>query len=134
MDMSVDECGDHAHDSGENHGNGNHPDMTEAEITDAYLQSSLRLEESRSGGHRAGFDAFMTGFVLACFISKHCTMGQDGGRVVGAGIKFSQLTGLEGLTNKIYATGKDQPIIVAKSNFCNPSKNHMDRMQKLRKM
>ena len=102
-------------------------------ITDAYLKSSLQLEEGRSGGHRAGFDAFMTGFIMACFLSKHTTVNDTVDRVVGSSFKLSQLSGIESLSNKIYAMGKDQPMTVSKSNFCSPSKNHRERIQRLRK-
>lgn len=102
-------------------------------ITDAYLKSSHQLEKGRSGGHRAGFDAFMTGFIMACVLSKHTTVDDTGDRVVGSSLKLSQLSGSESLTNKIYAMGKDQPMTVSKSNFCSPSKNHRDRIQRVRK-
>ncbi|XP_076441260.1 target of EGR1 protein 1-like [Babylonia areolata] len=102
-------------------------------ITEAYLQSSLQLEKSRSGGHRAGFDAFMTGFILACLLSKHTTVDNAGLRAIGAGIQLRQLSGLESLCNKVYAMGKDHPMIVGKSNFCQPSKNHRERKEKLKK-
>ncbi|KAL8570637.1 hypothetical protein ACOMHN_039074 [Nucella lapillus] len=102
-------------------------------ITETYLKSSLQLEESRSGGHRAGFDAFMTGFVLACLLSKLTTVDEAGERAISAGLKLRQLVGVEDLRNKIYTMGKDHPMMIGKSNFCQPSKNHRERMEKLRK-
>ena len=103
-------------------------------VTDQYLRTSLQMEASRSGGHRAGFDAFMTGFVLACFLSKHTTLKDDHKTVLGAGIRLASLAGAEALTNKLYAMGKDQPMIIARSNFCTTSKNHRERIQKLKKV
>lgn len=102
-------------------------------ITDEYLKTSFQLESSRSGGHRAGFDAFMTGFIMACIISKHTSVEEGLERAVGASIKLSQLTGMDSLKNKIYAMGKDHPMTVSKSNFCSPSRNHRERIQKLKK-
>lgn len=123
-----------SHDSPDNQQSSTSTDNLDYDIiTDAYLKSSFELEQGRSGGHRAGFDAFMTGFIMACFLSKHTTVEDTGKRVVGAGLKLSQLSGVESLRNKIYATGKDHPITVSKSNFCNTSKNHREKIQQLRK-
>ena len=102
-------------------------------ITESYLKSSIQLEKGRSGGHRAGFDAFMTGFIAACILSKHTSVAETGERALGASIKLQQLTGVDALSNKIYTMGKDQAMIVGKSNFCNPSRNHRERMQQMRK-
>ena len=101
-------------------------------ISDVYLESSIHLEEGRSGGHRAGFDAFMTGFVMACILSKHTSVENVENRMVGAGIELDQLSGVEKFTNKIYAAGKDQPMIISKSNFCVPSKEHQEKLKRLR--
>lgn len=101
-------------------------------IMNAYLETSFKLDESRSGCHRAGFDAFMTGFVMACLLNKHTSVQEAQDFSFGAGLKLNDLDGVEKLRNKVYATGKDQPLLVSKSAFTSASKNHKERLLQVR--
>lgn len=76
-------------------------------------------------GHRAGFDAFMTGFVFAAFLETRCKVKSP--LEVITAIK----SGFEDTVNKIYLIGKDVPLIVAKGNFAKVSSQHKKKMEKL---
>ena len=84
------------------------------------------VEEARSGGHRAGYDAFMTGFSMAFFVAKY-------GRVPESCTERVALCdlGLEDLHNKVYLCGKDIPMSISKSTFAKTSKDHREKFQKL---
>ncbi|XP_041358984.1 target of EGR1 protein 1-like isoform X2 [Gigantopelta aegis] len=85
------------------------------------------VEEARSGGHRAGYDAFMTGFSMAFFAAKYGKVPEScSGKIV-----LSDL-GLEDMHNKIYLCGKDIPMSIFKSAFTKTSKDHREKFQKLR--
>ncbi len=88
--------------------------------------STVAIHASRTEGHRAGFDAFMTGFVFAHFIAKH-------GKVkdLPPDIHLNHL-GMQEFRNKIALTGKDIPLHVAKSNFARMSKEHSEKILLLR--
>ena len=59
-----------------------------------------------SQGHRAGYDAFMTGFVYACYR-----------RLLGKGA-------MQEAKNKLYLSSKPRPLLVHKSAYTQFSKNH----------
>lgn len=102
-------------------------------IMNFYLKTSFQLEKGRSGCHRAGFDAFMTGFTMACLLCKLTNIKESVQPRIGTGIKLSELTGIERLKNKMYIAGKDQPLVVTKSSFSSTSKNHKERIERIRK-
>lgn len=55
--------------------------------------------------HSAAYDAYMTGFVFGHYLSLVQNVHQD-------------------CKNRIYLIGKQMPLIIEKSRFANPSKNH----------
>jgi len=64
--------------------------------------------QARTQGHRAGFDAFMTGYAyLAAIASGAC----DGDHA-----------------NMVYLAGKDRPLRLLKSQFTKRSKGHKEQM------
>ena len=65
-----------------------------------------QLELPRMNGHRAGFDAFMTGYCFA-FYQLAC-----------------QQEDIEGSRNKVYLTAKDLPLNIMKSHFAKTSSRH----------
>ncbi|KAK3577576.1 hypothetical protein CHS0354_026541 [Potamilus streckersoni] len=80
---------------------------------------SERSNVSFSGGHRAGFDAFMTGYIMATYFATYDGNGDDAG-------------GLSEFKNKIYLSGKDYPLQVMKSGFAKNSKEHSEKIMKIR--
>lgn len=66
----------------------------------------------RLNGHRAGFDAFMTGYCFA-FYRIHIA-GNDS---------------MQKLSNKIYLTGKDVPLNVMKSHFAKTSSQYQETIK-----
>lgn len=77
----------------------------------------------RSGSHRAGFDAFMTGFILSTYIAQYGTYKGS--------FLFSDL-GIDHMKNSVYLTGKDHPLNVIKSSFAKVSKDHKEKFSKLK--
>lgn len=67
-----------------------------------------------NGSHRAGFDAFMTGFIFAVFRYKYPEKVNE-------------------WMNKLYLTGKDYPLSVSKSTFVKQSQEHLDKITEIRK-
>lgn len=82
---------------------------------------------SRCGGHRAGFDAFMTGYIFASFLAKFGRVkdgATEGKTVADFGVA-------EELSNRVYLGGKDFPLQIASSNFSKPSKSHLEKWERL---
>ena len=75
---------------------------------------------SLGGGHRAGYDAFMTGLIYAVYLSQIEASERD--RKIGD------------WKNKLYLSGKDYPLSVSKSNFVKQSKEHLDKIARIRKV
>ena len=63
------------------------------------------LRAARSQGHRAGFDAYMTGYVLAAMHLHHP------GEKERAELK-----------NKLYLSGKPRPLLMVKSAYAKASR------------
>lgn len=62
------------------------------------------LKAARSQGHRAGFDAYMTGYVLAATHLQH-----------------PEKTVQAELANKLYLGGKPRPLLLVRSAYAKPS-------------
>ncbi|XP_791390.3 target of EGR1 protein 1 [Strongylocentrotus purpuratus] len=109
----------------------------------------------KSGSHRAGFDAFMTGFATAAFIARFgstdtpegaiqlqnsTTRQKQGGQLTSRVGQLDQAEscmerhGIGHLTNKLYLSGKDYPLAVAKSSFTKTSTLHKDKMDMIIKL
>ena len=80
---------------------------------------NMKLKLKPSFGHRAGFDAFMTGYSFA-------SVSVDHGTVVASEHerKSHPLSGLEEMKNKLANRGKAFPLQVIKSHFATTSQHH----------
>lgn len=81
-----------------------------------------------TGTHRAGFDAYMTGFIFGY----SCTLGEqdrDGAAVDVKEAKEDVQSWLPSCLNKVYLSGKAAPLNVVKSTFSKSSKAHVQKME-----
>ncbi|XP_008296551.1 target of EGR1 protein 1 [Stegastes partitus] len=81
-----------------------------------------------TGTHRAGFDAFMTGYIFAC----SCTLTKKEevkGEAEEKEHKEEEQSWLPTCLNKVYLSGKAAPLNVVKSTFSKSSKAHMQKME-----
>ena len=90
-------------------------------------EQSTDVHSSRTEGHRAGFDAFMTGFVFAHFISKH----GDFKYLPSGGTSMTDL-GMQDFQNRVALSGKDIPLQITKSNFAKTSKDHNEKISSIK--
>ncbi|KAG7227411.1 hypothetical protein INR49_000416 [Caranx melampygus] len=84
-------------------------------------------KKSDAGTHRAGFDAFMTGYIFA----HSCALfGKEGAGTVGESEhKEDEQSRLPTCLNKVYLSGKAAPLNVVKSTFSKSSKAHTQKME-----
>lgn len=84
-------------------------------------------KKADAGTHRAGFDAFMTGYIFAhsCILGKK----ESTGGVAEACQKEEEQSWLPTCLNKVYLSGKTTPLNVVKSTFAKSSKAHVHKME-----
>ena len=89
-------------------------------------KSNISDSTNQSMGHTAGHDAFMTGYLFACYISIF-------GSMTKLPMTFSsQEIGLENDVNKVYLVGKSIPYLVRTGTFAKVSNGHSKKIQSLR--
>ncbi|XP_077986355.1 target of EGR1 protein 1-like [Glandiceps talaboti] len=96
---------------------------------DTTLKSGV-LPQQRMKGHRAGFDAFMTGFAMATFVSKLGKSKPPEQESHNTSIAEKYELGV--LANRLCLSGKDIPLQIMKSNFSKTSSLHRMKIEKLR--
>lgn len=79
-----------------------------------------------TGLHRAGYDAFMTGYAFATFLLAYakCRPGPTGDM-------DADEMGLEAMVNRVYLTGKVDPLQIRVGNFAKHSAKHVEKYNAL---
>uniref|UniRef100_A0A2R5L584 Target of EGR1 protein 1 n=1 Tax=Ornithodoros turicata TaxID=34597 RepID=A0A2R5L584_9ACAR len=83
------------------------------------------LVKRTTGLHRAGYDAFMTGYSFATFLlsyAKKCPSAK--------GLEIEYL-GLEQIANKVFLSGKSVPLQIQASHFAKHSPQHREKYSAL---
>ncbi|XP_041658221.1 target of EGR1 protein 1 [Cheilinus undulatus] len=87
---------------------------------------SVHNKKTDTGTHRAGFDAFMTGYIFAY----SCIQFRKGGLgSVEEKQQVKEQAWLPSCVNKVYLSGKAAPLNVVKSTFSKSSKAHVQKME-----
>ncbi len=86
---------------------------------EASSEAPVRPKEKKAEGgtHRAGFDAFMTGYIFA--YARNLTENTE---------ESSTAPLIPACLNKLFLSGKSVPLHVAKSTFSKSSKAHVHKM------
>ena len=88
---------------------------------------SNHSKRAKQGVHRAGYDAFMTGYCLAFYIAINSKSKPNSAQALS--FKNSDVSQI---ANNIYLTGKDQSLRIAASSFAKTSISHKNKILKLR--
>ena len=101
--------------------------QAESEVRENGKQIKLNgaNDKSDSGCHRAGYDAFMTGFSLATFLVHHTKIPLRPTSWLPQDINTQKIV------NRIYLACKDFPLLVQKSSFAKCSGQHHSKMIRL---
>ena len=83
----------------------------------------------KSGAHRSGYDAFMTGYAFGTFLYIHCRT-----EPTVNGTLDSKIAGLKDLVNNVFLSGKDHPLKIRSSNYSKPSSESQEKLQQLRNL
>ncbi|KAL9950809.1 hypothetical protein ACROYT_G043371 [Oculina patagonica] len=100
-------------------------DAHDAHVTqprDVHATQSNNVK-TRDCGHRAGFDAFMTGYCMATYLLQLGKKGDD---------NELTLSSLVDISNKLSLTKKDVPLQIVRSHFIRPSASHSEKLKRLK--
>ena len=103
---------------------------SESPVQPSQLTADVSSKPQRKwcyGSHRAGFDAFMTGFFFAsclqrCSVTGASSLGEAGGTALSGVVEYE---------NKVALSGKPQPLQLVKSHYATNSPQHVAKWAKL---
>ena len=95
-------------------------------INDSASEQQQAQVKTRNCGHRAGFDAFMTGYCLATYLLQFGKSLDSGTEVLG--LDSTQFT------NRVSLSGKDVPLQIMCSHFVQPSAAHSEKLREAKEM
>ena len=88
---------------------------------------SSNSRRTKQGVHRAGYDAFMTGYCLAFYIAINSKPR------INSSLTLSHRNScISQIVNNIYLTAKDQSLRITASSFAKTSVNHKNKILKIR--
>lgn len=99
----------------------------DGKIIDQPSKTADQKKKADTGTHRAGFDAFMTGYIFA-YSCTHIKKDEVGG-VENKEHQEEELSWLPTCLNKVYLSRKAAPLNVVKSTFSKSSKAHVQKME-----
>ena len=79
--------------------------------------------KTRDCGHRAGFDAFMTGYCMATYLLQLSNQRDS---------REFTLSSLVDISNKVSLTKKEVPLQVTRSHFIRPSALHSEKLKEIK--
>jgi len=88
--------------------------------------SSAREEHFK--GHRAGHDAFMTGFCFASFLAQKVMTGS---KELRSSPHQCWAEAVSEVRNRVCLSGKDFPLLIQKSGFAKCSKSHLEKYSRI---
>ncbi|EDV23307.1 uncharacterized protein TRIADDRAFT_57787 [Trichoplax adhaerens] len=100
-------------------------EATEKAKSETCNQVNRKLLLHRSGIHRAGFDAYMTGFIFAYYSFKHSNQDKELTESV------SKILGLRDCRNRIHLNRKTMPLQIVKSQFAKSSNLHKKKLKEI---
>ena len=89
-------------------------------LTDKHVSMETGAINNASGNHRAGFDAFMTGFSMATFLHRF-----------GKNPQLPLAEKLPDFVNKLNLSGKNVPLKITKSEYAKTSSAHREMWKKV---
>ncbi|CAN9503324.1 unnamed protein product [Ophioblennius macclurei] len=102
----------------------------EEKLSNHPAETNTQKNKGEVGTHRAGFDAFMTGYIFAysCIFSKREKIKQAVEQTEHMEEEGEE-SWLPACLNRVYLSGKATPLCVMKSTFTKSSKAHMKKME-----
>lgn len=101
-------------------------------LTASADSSSPITAQKPSFGHRAGFDAFMTGYIFAYYaITQDSNSHKDDTTLDTLTLDEAMIAGLSPMRNRLSNRSKSVPVILAKSQFAKTSQAHRDNCSKI---
>ena len=103
------------------------PQEMEVDVKNTQVHAKkTNASSNTTTGHRAGMDAFMTGYSYAAFMWHKAKVESDA-------ITIQDEMQDKNIVNKMYLVSKDFPLMVTKSNFSNNSVSHFEKYTKIMK-